>query len=107
MKIEMHEYSEINYKVTLSHFQNKNPKGVVLVFPGAGYSHMGPCLYYPSNALFEFGYDIINFEYDFRRERLNDDTEKSYGEFYNFLMSSLKNFNLPQTKIALTKTSCF
>lgn len=104
MKIEMYENKEKDYEICISHFQNEDPKGVVLVFPGAGYSHMGPCLYYPSNALLELGYDVINFEYDFRKKKIKDESVESYAEFYTFLMNSVKNIDLPATKVALAKS---
>lgn len=104
MQIDLETIENDKYKVNISHFRRDEPKGIVVVFPGAGYSHMGPCLYYSSGALYEQGYEVFNFEYDFRRERLESNLESTYKMYFDFLMNGLEKFNLPDRKIILSKS---
>lgn len=104
MKIDQSTFKSEKFKINVSHFRLEDPKGIVIVFPGAGYSHMGPCLYYPSGALYNAGYEILNLEYDFRRERLRDNTVETYKEFFDFLYQNLFNLDLPEDKIILSKS---
>lgn len=92
------------YNVQISHFRKDDPKGIIIVFPGAGYSCMGPCLYYPSGALYEKGYELLNIEYDFRKERLKDNSRDTYRDFLKFLLSEIFKLNLPHNKVALCKS---
>lgn len=39
---------------------------VVFIFPGAGYSHLGPLLYYPTQWMLENNKTVIIADYDFR-----------------------------------------
>ncbi len=104
MKVDLEKIKNEKFSVNVSYFRRDNPKGVVVVFPGAGYSHMGPCIYYPSGALYEEGYEILNLEYDFRWECLKDNNVETYAEFYSFLVSGLDQFELPENKIILSKS---
>ena len=112
MNIELYDFSNNSFEVKASHYSNITDsacKGVCLVFPGAEYSHMGPCLYYPSKFLLEQGYDILNFEYNFRqngsrKERFPKDNENAYKEFFDFLMTKINDLKLPSTKLALAKS---
>lgn len=104
MKIDQLIFKSEKFKVNVSHFRLEDPKGIVIVFPGAGYSHMGPCLYYPSGALYNAGYEVLNLEYDFRRERLKDNTVETYNEFFEFLYQNLFNLDLPEEKVILSKS---
>ncbi|MDD0852099.1 hypothetical protein HBN50_03280 [Halobacteriovorax sp. GB3] len=104
MKIDQLTFKSEKFKVNVSHFRQEEPKGIVIIFPGAGYSHMGPCLYYPSGALYNAGYEILNLEYDFRRERLKDNLVETYREFFQFLYSNLIELDLPEEKIILSKS---
>ena len=110
--MELYDFSNNSFEVKASHFQYNTKldcKGVCLVFPGAEYSHMGPCLYYPSKFLLEQGYSILNFEYNFRqngsrKERFPEDDEKVYKEFFDFLMTKINALKLPSTKLVLAKS---
>ena len=104
MKIDLTKIENDKFSVNVSHFRKEKPFGVVVVFPGAGYSHMGPCIYYPSSALYEAGYEILNLEYDFRKERLRDNNVETYNEYYNFLVNGLKQFELSENKVILSKS---
>lgn len=44
MDIELKTIRSREFEVDVSHFKVSSPKGTVLVFPGAGYSFMGPGL---------------------------------------------------------------
>jgi len=90
MKIDIKCLENSTYKLDVSHFKVPDAKGTLFVFPGAGYNYMGPCLYYPSNLFLEAGYDLVNFEYDFRRTKPDH-----YGEFYTFLMEYSSQCNGP------------
>tara|TARA_Y100001954_G_scaffold132461_1_gene141551 strand:+ start:873 stop:1514 length:642 start_codon:yes stop_codon:yes gene_type:complete len=112
MSIELYDFSNTSFEVKASLYRNDSDsdcKGVCLVFPGAEYSHMGPCLYYPSKLLLDQGYDILNFEYNFRqngsrKERFPKDEEEAYKEFFDFLMTKINDLKLPATKIVLAKS---
>lgn len=104
MKIDLSKIENNKFSVNVSHFRIAKPRGVVVVFPGAGYSFMGPCFYYSTNALYELGFEIFNFEYDFRRIQLEDNSIASYKEFRGFLISKLNEYELPKNKIALCKS---
>ena len=47
-------------------YQEKTSEKLAIIFPGAGYSCMGPILYYTVNLLIENGFDVLMVEYDFR-----------------------------------------
>ncbi len=44
----------------------KQTDEVIFIFPGAGYSHLGPILYYPTQWLLEKNKAVIIADYDFR-----------------------------------------
>ena len=55
------------------------------------------------------GYDILNFEYNFRqngsrKERFPKDEEEAYKEFFDFLMTKINDLKLPATKLVLAKS---
>lgn len=104
MNIEVKKFEKTNYEITVSHFKQENPEGVLIVFPGAGYSCMGPCLYYPSNLFLENNYEVLNLEYDFRVNRLKDNSKESYSNYFDFIFSCLSELELPEKKIALCKS---
>lgn len=104
MKIELSTIKNKKFEVNISHFKQEKPRGILIVFPGAGYSCMGPCLYYPSNALYKKGFEILNIEYDFRRKPLEADSETYYKEFFDFIEEQLKQLDLPQKKYILSKS---
>ncbi len=104
MKIDLSKIENYKFSVNVSHFRKAKPRGVVVVFPGAGYSHMGPCIYYPSISLYEEGYEILNLEYDFRKECLKDNSVETYTEYYNFLLNGLRQFELSENKVILSKS---
>ncbi len=81
MNIDLLKFENDKYSVDVSHFKLEQAKGIVIVFPGAGYSQMEPCIYYPSTALLENGYELLNIEYDFRKDRLNGDSQSDYADF--------------------------
>lgn len=104
MNIDLHTFESNSYSVNVSHFRMGNPKGVLYVFPGAGYSFMGPCLYYPTNLFLDNEYDVLNFEYDFRQNRLRDESQEGYASYCSFLIEQAKKLNLPNKKIVLSKS---
>lgn len=104
MKIELKKFEKSDFKIDVSHFRLGNPDGVVVVFPGAGYSHMGPCLYYPSNFFLDNNYEVINFEYDFRQQRLKDESQESFREYFDFLLGILEELEIHPNRIALSKS---
>mgnify|MGYP003684215023 CR=1 FL=1 len=104
MDINLSKFENDTYSVDVSHFRLDNARGVVIVFPGAGYSHMGPCIYYPSTALYKNGYEILNIEYDFRKEGLRDGSQESYEKYFTFLIENIKKLKLPSQKVAFCKS---
>lgn len=104
MNIDLITFKNEKFSVDVSYFKLEKPKGVIVVFPGAGYSHMGPCIYYPSTGLYENGYELLNIEYDFRKNRLESNSQDSYAEYFDFLLSNIKNLNLSGEVIAFCKS---
>lgn len=104
MNIDLITFKNKKFSVDVSYFKLEKPKGVIVVFPGADYSCMGLCIYYPSTALYENGYELLNIEYDFRKNRLESDSQDSYTEYFDFLLSNIKNLNLSGELIAFCKS---
>lgn len=104
MKIDLFNYQEQDFKVTASYLHQEQSNKNLSVLPGAGFSHMEPCLYYPSHKLFELGYNVLNYEYDFRQVRLRYNENESYQDFYDFLISSSKDLNHNKNKIVMAKS---
>ena len=106
MKIDLHKFSQDEFTFNISHLKHeeKSSKGFVLVLPGAGYSHMGPCIYYPSTMLFEAGYEIVNIEYDLRWGQLLESSQTYYGKLMRFIEESVNSLDLPEDRLVLAKS---
>lgn len=104
MNIDLLKFENDKYSVDVSHFKLEQANGIVIVFPGAGYSHMGPCIYYPSTALYENGYELLNIEYDFRKDRLDGDSQSVYADYCDFLIENIQSLSLKGEVIAFTKS---
>lgn len=84
-----------------SYYKMNIPDGVVIVLPGAGYSAMGPAIYYPTEQLFNREYNILNFEYEFKWIQ---HTGEAYAEFMNKIKEGLNTLDLPTKKVVLAKS---
>lgn len=106
MKIELLNFKNTDFNLNASYFvqSKEDSKGLVLVLPGAGYSFMGPCLYYPTNFLFDLGYNILNIEYDFRWKTYTGTSKEDYASLMKFLDQEVENIKQDKELIILAKS---
>lgn len=104
MKIDFEIVRYQDHELKVSHHKVPDPKGTVFCFPGAGYNYMGPCLYYTSSSLMQKGFNILNFEYDFRAFRLNEDTVDGHRDFFHLMMEYGSKISETTNKMALAKS---
>lgn len=67
MKISTIDWSFGEFKIPSTLYRHADSKGLLVVFPGGGYSAFGPALYYPTNLYLDKMYDVLSLEYDFKR----------------------------------------
>ena len=104
MVIELFDFSNEIYNVNVSFFsKNKTGKNVLLL-PGAGYSCMGPTLYYARNLLLDKGFNIVNIEYDFRFHSLQEDSEVCYTKFFDFIINKLGHVGVEKFDLVIAKS---
>ena len=106
MKIELLKLKNNQYELNASYFRHYTlqPRGLVLVLPGAGYSFMGPCIYYPSTLLFEMGYEILNIEYDFRWNQYEDSGKESHAGLMELIDSEVQKIGYSNDLITISKS---
>lgn len=70
--------------------QGVSPARLVIVMPGAGYSFMGPIIYYPTQRLLETGSAVLTADYDFRF--LKDGADFNRTEAIRFCLKEALKF---------------
>lgn len=95
-------FEKFNIPVTL--YRNENSKGLLVVFPGGGYSSFGPALYYPTNLYLNKSYDVLSLDYDFKRFSYEGDRAVFLKALGLFIFQKI-NIDFNQQKIHLIAKS--
>lgn len=79
------------FSFNLIHLEPETTTGeVIIIFPGAGYSHLGPILYYPTQWMLENNKIVIIADYDFRF--FNEDSQLTRVDVLNFCVKECLAF---------------
>lgn len=77
MNIELIQKKHNRFSFNIIHMTpDKDTNDVVFIFPGAGYSHLGPLLYYPTQWMLERNKVVIIADYDFRLFEESEDLNR-------------------------------
>jgi hypothetical protein len=63
------------------------PKGLAIMFPGAGYTVQGPLMHYPTGMYLNENFAVLHINYQYSSKEYNDLTD---SEFYEALMTDSK-----------------
>jgi len=84
MKIEASILKFKNFTIPINHYKQEKSNGLLIVFPGGGYSSNAPALYYTINFYQEHFFDVLTIDYDFKTFHYEGDRDL-------FLKQSIKN----------------